>query len=231
MPNIVRNERSLWAQSVASDWRTISISIRMICSKQAALTSEAKLAPCPLLCSTGWSASRFPKTAFHPWHLDAEVTMWLAAGGYSNRRSAQKVLSKTTGPNLRKLLHLLESGGDGSALEVRKFQRAEICVKFYGIVPSTSPAGSRSVLISPQPLTLLLPAKKTPFAIVSHPPIKLLPVPVNGVFATTQYWVPPVTATGVKFATARAQQVPLSGRFVTVTGPASNVPGMPPASP
>jgi hypothetical protein len=29
MPNMVRNERSLWAQRVAKDWRTISISMRM----------------------------------------------------------------------------------------------------------------------------------------------------------------------------------------------------------
>jgi hypothetical protein len=29
MPNMVKNDRSLWAQSVASDWRTISINIRM----------------------------------------------------------------------------------------------------------------------------------------------------------------------------------------------------------
>ena len=29
MPYMVRNERSLWAQRVAKDWRTISMSMRM----------------------------------------------------------------------------------------------------------------------------------------------------------------------------------------------------------
>jgi hypothetical protein len=66
MPNIVRNERSLWAQRVASDWRTISMSIRMLVVQVFRSRPPYVVAnpvPCVLVCSTGWGAARFQKKA------------------------------------------------------------------------------------------------------------------------------------------------------------------------
>src|SRR5208337_2148821 len=91
----------------------------------------------------------------------------------------------------------------------------------YGIVPSTSPAGKPSTGVTNHPDPPLFPHTPMFLAAKCHTPVKSLPVPVRGVSATTQYLVPEVTASGEKLATVR---VP-TGRFVTVTGPASRVPG------